>query len=59
MEFYLANDEQGVNSSMTFFVKKLSRRGKKAIENSTTQKIVFLLALEWVLTQPDFSENLW
>lgn len=59
MEFYLANDEQGVNSSMTFFVKKLSRRGKKAIKNSTTQKIVFLLALEWVLTQPDFSENLW
>lgn len=59
MAFYLANDEQGVNSSMTFFVKKLSRRGKKAIENSTTQKTDFFSALEWVLTQPDFSENLW
>lgn len=36
MEFYLANDEQGVNSSMTSFVKKVSRRGEKAIKNFST-----------------------
>lgn len=59
MEFYLAKDEQGVNSSMTFFIKKVSRRGEKAIKNSTMQKTDFFSALEWVLTQLDFSENLW
>lgn len=51
MEFYLVNDEQGVNSSMTFFVKNISRRGEKATKNSPTQKTDFFPALEWVLSQ--------
>lgn len=59
MEFYLAKDEQGINSSMTFFVKKVSKREEKAMKNSTTQKPDFFSALEQVLTQLDFSENLW
>lgn len=42
-QFYLANDGQGVNSSMNFFVKNFSSRGEKAIENSTVHKAVRLL----------------
>lgn len=44
---------------MAFFVKKVFRRGEKAIKNSTTQKTDFFSALEWLLPQLDFSENLW
>lgn len=52
-QLYVANDEQGVNSSMTSFVKNLSSRGEKAIENSTAHKAVRLLFSTRMRPAPD------
>lgn len=61
-QFYLADDEEGVNSSMTFVVKNHSRRGEKAIENSTTRRaagLPFSMRMGPVWAQTDFWESLW